>query len=134
MVCSSVHSQCSLANPIQRPTSLAFPTSIPPMSTEQNRQIPKIQFRVLIIGRANAGKTSILQRVCDTTESPTIYRLRKYGGREKVRRPLRGPNLVCESDLTIDSSNLIHQWTLVILSTVLHIPLNKESARRAHHR
>ena len=34
-----------------------------------------VKFRVLIIGRANAGKTSILQRVCDTTESPEIYRL-----------------------------------------------------------
>jgi len=43
------------------------------MST-QSRRIPKIQFRVLIIGRANAGKTSILQRVCDTTGSPVIYR------------------------------------------------------------
>ncbi|KAF8259475.1 hypothetical protein EI94DRAFT_1615843, partial [Lactarius quietus] len=32
------------------------------------------KFRVLIVGRANAGKTTILQRVCDTTESPTIYR------------------------------------------------------------
>ncbi|KAF8130886.1 hypothetical protein K438DRAFT_1425062, partial [Mycena galopus ATCC 62051] len=32
-------------------------------------------FRVLIAGRANAGKTSILQRVCDTTESPKIYRV-----------------------------------------------------------
>jgi len=45
------------------------------MDTQQpRRQIPNIQFRVLIIGRANAGKTSILQRVCDTTESPVIYR------------------------------------------------------------
>ena len=35
---------------------------------------PNINFRVLVIGRANAGKTSILQRVCDTTESPKIYR------------------------------------------------------------
>ena len=35
-----------------------------------------VRFRVLIIGRANAGKTSILQRVCDTTESPVIYRSR----------------------------------------------------------
>ncbi|KAH8985923.1 hypothetical protein EDB86DRAFT_2809902 [Lactarius hatsudake] len=33
-----------------------------------------IRFRVLIIGRANAGKTTILQRVCDTTGSPIIYR------------------------------------------------------------
>ena len=38
------------------------------------RRIPEIQFRVLIIGRANAGKTSILQRICDTTNSPIVYR------------------------------------------------------------
>jgi GTPase SAR1 family protein len=31
------------------------------------------KFRVLIIGRANAGKTTILQRVCDTIEEPEIY-------------------------------------------------------------
>jgi GTPase SAR1 family protein len=56
------------------------------MSTEQtHRKLPNIQFRVLIIGRANAGKTSILQRVCDTTESPTIYRRRKDGQQEEVR-------------------------------------------------
>ena len=30
-------------------------------------------FRVLIIGRANAGKTTILQRLCNTTEQPKIY-------------------------------------------------------------
>ncbi|KAF8262506.1 hypothetical protein EI94DRAFT_678588 [Lactarius quietus] len=38
------------------------------------RPVLNIQFRVLIIGRANAGKTTILQRVCETTESPIIYR------------------------------------------------------------
>lgn len=31
------------------------------------------QFRILIIGRANAGKTTILQKVCGTTEKPTVY-------------------------------------------------------------
>jgi len=31
------------------------------------------RFRVLIIGRANAGKTTILQRVCNTRENPEIY-------------------------------------------------------------
>ncbi|KAH9054703.1 hypothetical protein EDB87DRAFT_1426102 [Lactarius vividus] len=43
---------------------------------EQPRRtrIPAIRFRVLIVGRANAGKTTILQRVCDTTRSPVIYR------------------------------------------------------------
>ncbi|KAN0140830.1 hypothetical protein V8E53_001274 [Lactarius tabidus] len=51
-------------------------------TTQTRRRLPKIQFRVLVIGRANAGKTSILQRVCETTESPTIYR-----GYEEVRDP-----------------------------------------------
>ncbi|KAG2137872.1 GTP-binding protein [Suillus bovinus] len=31
------------------------------------------RFRVLIIGRANAGKTNILRRVCNTRENPEIY-------------------------------------------------------------
>ncbi|KAH9052656.1 hypothetical protein EDB87DRAFT_1656412 [Lactarius vividus] len=34
--------------------------------------VPGFQFRVLIVGRANAGKTTILQSVCDTTESPGL--------------------------------------------------------------
>jgi GTPase SAR1 family protein len=36
--------------------------------------MPDLKFRVLVLGRANAGKTTILQRVCETTESPKIYR------------------------------------------------------------
>ncbi|KAH9008749.1 hypothetical protein EDB84DRAFT_1280958 [Lactarius hengduanensis] len=44
------------------------------MDTQPRRRIPEVQFRVLIIGRANAGKTSILQRICGTTDSPVIYR------------------------------------------------------------
>ena len=32
-----------------------------------------MRFRVLIIGRANVGKTTILQRVCNTTEQPKIF-------------------------------------------------------------
>ncbi|KAI6141506.1 hypothetical protein BKA82DRAFT_4440820 [Pisolithus tinctorius] len=31
------------------------------------------RFRVLVIGRANAGKTTILQRVCNTTDQPEIF-------------------------------------------------------------
>ncbi|KIJ94961.1 hypothetical protein K443DRAFT_11740 [Laccaria amethystina LaAM-08-1] len=46
---------------------------------------PDLKFRVLIIGRANAGKTSILKRVCDTTESPEIYRNLGRGKRERVQ-------------------------------------------------
>ncbi|KAH9169801.1 hypothetical protein EDB89DRAFT_2072651 [Lactarius sanguifluus] len=52
------------------------------MQVHTPERIRKIQFRVLIIGRANAGKTSILQRVCETTDSPILYRL--FRGKEKV--------------------------------------------------
>jgi hypothetical protein len=49
-------------------------------------RVPRdIKFRVLIIGRANSGKTSILQRVCETTESPEVYRRDQQGRRERVR-------------------------------------------------
>ena len=87
-----------------------FPNYIALMPTVQTpRQIPNFQFRVLVLGRANAGKTSILQRVCDTTESPTIYRRGKHGRREKVR----GPHVVCESNAaslrTTGSSYLTHR-------------------------
>ena len=48
------------------------------------RRVPRLSFRVLIVGRANAGKTTILKRVCETTESPVIYR-ENGGYRENVR-------------------------------------------------
>ena len=48
-------------------------------------RVPNVRFRVLIIGRANAGKTSILQRVCDTFGSPEIYRSGPEGTRHRVR-------------------------------------------------
>ncbi|KAF8263080.1 hypothetical protein EI94DRAFT_1466012, partial [Lactarius quietus] len=41
-------------------------------------------FQVLIVGRANAGKTTILQQVCETMESPIIYR----GGKERSRHEI----------------------------------------------
>ena len=30
-------------------------------------------FHILVIGPANAGKTTLLKRVCNTTEDPHIY-------------------------------------------------------------
>jgi GTPase SAR1 family protein len=83
------------------------------MDTQQPRpQIPKINFRVLIVGRANAGKTSILQRVCETTESPIIYRR----GNEEVR----GPTFLSASLIRVSLPtrlNLTRPWKLV--TTVL---------------
>ena len=104
------------------------------MSTEQtHRQIPNPKFRVLVIGRANAGKTSILQRVCDTTESPTIYR-RGEGGRKEV---VRGPNFVCYSDLTADQVKLDPSVGVSDnrASPRLRLPIDMiVPARQAHHR
>src|SRR5882757_4874318 len=31
------------------------------------------RFRILVVGRANAGKTTLLQRVCNTAEKPEIF-------------------------------------------------------------
>ncbi|KAG6331337.1 hypothetical protein ID866_7753, partial [Astraeus odoratus] len=31
------------------------------------------RFRILVMGRANAGKTTILQRICNTTDLPEIF-------------------------------------------------------------
>ena len=68
-----------------RPTDNS-PFSQITMAAQQNLpQIPNVKFRVLIIGRANAGKTTILQRVCNTTESPQIYRTSPSGRRQRVR-------------------------------------------------
>jgi septin family protein len=32
-----------------------------------------VRFRILIIGRANCGKTTILQKICQTTDDPEIF-------------------------------------------------------------
>ena len=67
------------------------------MDTPQDLpKAPNVLFRVLIIGKANAGKTSILQRVCDTTESPEIYSVDSSGARNLVRSRSQ-----CTSNLTV---------------------------------
>ncbi|KAN0084354.1 hypothetical protein V8E55_007858 [Tylopilus felleus] len=48
------------------------------MSTEDTDDFKKLQekfgrFRILIMGRANAGKTTVLWGICSTTENPEIY-------------------------------------------------------------
>ncbi|KAF8447376.1 hypothetical protein L210DRAFT_3757287 [Boletus edulis BED1] len=48
------------------------------MSAENTESFKNLQekfgrFRILIVGRANAGKTTILRAICNTTENPEIY-------------------------------------------------------------
>jgi septin family protein len=102
------------------------------MDTEPHRQVPEITFRVLIIGRANAGKTSILQRVCETTESPFVY----WETEEKVERVVRGltNHFVSESDLTSDQVNLEPSMEVSDNSISRRLPLNMVVAGRAQYR
>ncbi len=96
----------SIKNGIKSINNSYFPNTIAPMHTQQPRpRIPEFQFRVLIIGRANAGKTSILQRVCEATESPIIYQ-----GRKKVR----GPTFLSANLISLPTRlNLTRPWMLV---------------------
>ena len=105
-------------------TSRFLPKTIARRGTKGTR-IPEVRFRVLVIGRANAGKTSILQRVCDTTESPKIYR----GGEE-----VRSTNYVYKFDLTANQVELKPSMNVSYASIPLRLPLNAVSARRAHYR
>ncbi|KAI6112890.1 GTP-binding protein [Pisolithus sp. B1] len=41
------------------------------MAAEYMKNIKR--FRILVLGRANAGKTTILQRVCNSTDKPEIF-------------------------------------------------------------
>jgi septin family protein len=43
-----------------------------PLSAQDVRRKFK-RFRILVVGRANAGKTTLLQKVCNTTEKPEIF-------------------------------------------------------------
>ncbi|KAI9566086.1 hypothetical protein HD554DRAFT_2026150 [Boletus coccyginus] len=48
------------------------------MSAEHSEDFEDLQkkfgrFRILIVGRANAGKTTILRGICNSTENPEIY-------------------------------------------------------------
>ena len=102
------------------------------MDAEQTRQrIPKIPFRVLIIGRANAGKTSILQRVCETTESPIIYRKGEEG-----RKEVCGPSIFCGSYLTVNqvkldpSVNVSSYFSLLRLLSLITEPAGRAQDRR----
>ncbi|PPQ87387.1 hypothetical protein CVT25_008291 [Psilocybe cyanescens] len=69
-------------------------------------------FRILVIGRANAGKTTLLQRVCNTTEDPRIYNEGKNlvrslcGAREGIA--LKSCGILAGANLSGDSFRGIH--------------------------
>ena len=62
-------------------------------------------------------------------ESPIIYLRGKYG-----RKEVRGPHFVCESDLTADKFKLKPSMDVSDTCTTLRLPIDIESARRAHQR
>ena len=49
--------------------------SLPYAFSSRPYHLPKMKFHVLIIRRVNAWKTLILQRICNMTESPKVYRI-----------------------------------------------------------
>ncbi|KZP02500.1 hypothetical protein FIBSPDRAFT_1055836 [Athelia psychrophila] len=62
--------------------------ALPQEDDEDSRELRERcpRFRTLIIGRANAGKTTILQKVCGTTKKPVVYDAQ--GEKIKTRRYL----------------------------------------------
>ena len=58
------------------------------------------QFRILVIGKANAGKTTILRKVCNAKadEKPIVY----DGEGKKVKRDLAD---VCHLNLRVSGTN-----------------------------
>ena len=61
--------------PLNQPTKSSFPVIYCTRIMSDRAAVLKKRFprfRILVIGRANAGKTTLLQRVCKTTESPIV--------------------------------------------------------------
>jgi signal recognition particle GTPase len=66
-------------------------------------------FHILIIGRANAGKTTILQRVCNTTERPKIFNPQGHEVRVPLKRPTSLLNNYFVDRLTCLSWTRLHR-------------------------
>ncbi|KAG8827366.1 hypothetical protein FRC18_009908 [Serendipita sp. 400] len=64
-----------MSKSISNPTSGGLPFNLNDEETDKIRSACR-QFRILIIGRANAGKTTILQKVCNAIERPVVYNTR----------------------------------------------------------
>ena len=74
MPCTVVHRNVARNYvPTQLEVILTSPTTIMSHIDPYKLRAKFTHFRILVIGRANAGKTTLLQRVCNTTEDPCIY-------------------------------------------------------------
>ena len=62
-------------SPSAAPVDAAPPPAIDPVEAAKLRA-RYTHFRILIVGRANAGKTTLLQRVCNTKEDPVYDKVR----------------------------------------------------------
>ncbi|KAF8808200.1 GTP-binding protein [Phlegmacium glaucopus] len=73
-------------------------------SEEIREKAPR--FRVLVIGRSNAGKTTILQRVCNTTKQPEIFNTEGKKIKKSILKPSvdRGMHNI-ENELIFKSNN-----------------------------
>jgi len=75
---SAVGSRSTPQNRPDSPSAVDAPPVVTPAVTVDLEEAAKLRakytrFRILVIGRANAGKTTLLKRVCNTTEEPSIY-------------------------------------------------------------
>jgi len=56
------------------PADLA--STVSTITTDPKEAAKLTHFRILVIGRANAGKTTLLKRVCNTKEDPVYSEVR----------------------------------------------------------
>ena len=85
------------------------------LSAEQIRdECP--QFRILIIGKANAGKTTILRKVCNAKPDakPIIYDAKGKEVPQEIPTKVRLGNLAALTKLT-------KTWVIMIVSAVLAV-------------
>jgi hypothetical protein len=70
---SEAEETSKLRAPMQSLLLIASPTTIMRNRNAYDLRAKYTRFRIFVIGRANAGKTTLLQRVCNTTDDPCIY-------------------------------------------------------------
>ncbi|KAF8816638.1 hypothetical protein BYT27DRAFT_7127504 [Phlegmacium glaucopus] len=84
-----------------------------PLPTTQKMRGKATRFRILVVGRANSGKTTILRRLCNTTGEPMIFspngEKRTVNSTEsaQLENYKGGQALVSARNVLITSSNLV---------------------------